>query len=364
MTAVAATIGFLSRRPAALIYSQGVTTPAAVVAAPALPASPRRAATIARAMSMAAVVAACALAAPRPAVAQEVFGAAAIVAADAPVYLLPDASRTPLRTLPAATPLTLLDRKGDWLQVTFDDPRFGRRTAWIESQFVRIRDAAEMPPPPPAGLATPPEAAAGQAPPPAARPARRRPASVARPGIRLFGTVAADRMAASESFDAITGSDVVTAYGGGIQFTNLWRGLFVEGAIERAKVDGERVFVFNDDVFPLGNPVEIPMTPLDAVMGWRAPVGRVTPYVAAGATFYRYEETSDFADEDEDVDERKVGFVVRAGFEVTAARWLHLRGDLRYRQVGGGLGESGASAAFDEDRLGGFGAAVSLLIGR
>jgi hypothetical protein len=43
---------------------------------------------------------------------------------------------------------------------------------------------------------------------------------------------------------------------------------------------------------------------------------------------------------------------------------VHLRGDVRYRQVNDVLGVAGASAAFEEDRLGGFGAAVSVLIGR
>ena len=59
-----------------------------------------------------------------------------------------------------------------------------------------------------------------------------------------------------------------------------------------------------------------------------------------------------------------MGFVVLAGAEVSLARWIHLRGDVRYRQVNDVLGESGVSAAFEEDRLGGFGAAVKLVIGR
>jgi hypothetical protein len=301
--------------------------------------------------------------------AQEVFGAAALVSAEAPIYLLPDATRTPLRTLPPGLPLTLLARKGDWLQVTFEDAQLGRRTGWIESRFVRIREAEPQAPPPgpPAPAARPP---AGTAPTPAApaagqpRPAARRPRPAAPPGVRLFGTFAADAMTASDSFEAVTGSATVTSYGGGVQFTNLWRGLFVEGAIERSQLDGERVFVFRDEVFKLGIPVEVTMTPIDVVVGWRAGHGRLVPYVAGGATWFRYEETSDFADEDENVDERKVGFVVRAGVEVAVARWVHLRGDVRYRQVNDVLGVAGASAAFEEDRLGGFGAAVSVLIGR
>ena len=52
------------------------------------------------------------------------------------------------------------------------------------------------------------------------------------------------------------------------------------------------------------------MTPIDAVVGWRSPQGRVKPFVGGGATFFGYEETSDFADGGDDVDESKVGFVV------------------------------------------------------
>lgn len=301
-----------------------------------------------------------------PLQAQEVLGASAIVAAEAPIFLLPDATRTPLRTVPPGTPLTLLERKGDWLQVTFEDRQLGRRTGWIESRFVRMRNAAAAEPAasaPPPGQASPTPAPATRRQAPAARRPARRAASAA-PGIRLVGTIAADRMTAREAFDAVTGSDVVRSYGGGVQITNLWRGLFVEGAIERSQVDGERVFVFNQEVFRLGIPTEITMTPIDAVLGWRSGFGRLVPYLAGGVTSVRYEETSDFADEGENVDERKVGFVVKGGVEVTVARWIHLRGDLRYRQVNDVLGVAGASAAFSEDRLGGFGAGVSLLIGR
>jgi hypothetical protein len=170
-------------------------------------------------------------------------------------------------------------------------------------------------------------------------------------------------MAARDSFEAITGSATVLGYGGGVQVTNLWGGLFVEASLERAATDGERVFVHADEVFPLGIPLDITMTPIDAVIGWRSR-GRVTPFFGAGATFMRYEETSDFADAGEDVDESTVGFIVLAGAEVSLASWIHLRGDVRYRQVNGIVGESGVSAAFDEDRLGGFGVAAKLVIGR
>lgn len=291
--------------------------------------------------------------APQPA------GDQAIVATEAPIYLYPDASRTPLRTLPAGTTLVIRDRKGDWLQVTFDDARLGPRTGWLESRFVRVRQATQALPPSPAT----------SDPPPAPNPRSTQPAPAARAtapgiGVRGFGTFAVDWMAARDTFDAVTGSATILGYGGGVQVTNLWGGLFVEASVERSAVDGERVFVYQDEAFPLGIPLEVRMTPIDAVIGWRSTQGRVTPFAGGGATFMRYQETSDFADAGDDVDERKVGFVVLAGAEVSLARWIHLRGDVRYRQVNGVLGEGGASAAYGEDRLGGFGVAVKLVVGR
>jgi opacity protein-like surface antigen len=256
------------------------------------------------------------------------------------------------------------DRKGDWLQVTFEDARLGARTGWLESRFVRIRQAgAGLPPPAPPGTTPPATGARSAQPPPATPPSRSAPP---RPGIgiRGFGTFAIDWMTARDTFEAVTGSATVLGYGGGVQVTNLWRGLFVEASAERSAADGERVFVHQDEVFPLGIPLEVTMTPLDVVVGWRSPQGRVTPFFGGGATFMRYEETSDFADAGDDIDERKTGFIVLAGAEASLARWIHLRGDVRYRQVSGVLGEGGASAAFDEDRLGGFGVAVKLMIGR
>jgi opacity protein-like surface antigen len=254
----------------------------------------------------------------------QAFGDSALVATEAPIYLLPDATRTPLRTLPVGMSLTILRRQGEWLQVTFEDPQLGQRTGWIEAKAVRIRPATAEP------AATPPGAPAGAPPTTTQTPASaRRPPTSTAVGVRLFGGAALEWMSASKSFDAVTGSDRVTTYGGGVQVTNVWRGLFLEGSVARAELDGERVFAFGDEVFPLGIPVEITLMPVDVVAGWRAPVGRLVPYVGGGMTFFKYEETSDFADEDENVDDWYQGFVVMGGLEVGLARWLHVRADVR-----------------------------------
>lgn len=79
----------------------------------------------------------------------------AVTAAAAPVFVLPDAERTPLRTLAPGTRLRVLREQGEWVRVEFDDPLWGPRVGYIEKRFVEIteeleparpRDAAPMQP--------------------------------------------------------------------------------------------------------------------------------------------------------------------------------------------------------------------------
>ena len=80
---------------------------------------------------------------------------------------------------------------------------------------------------------------------------------------------------------------------------------------ERTTRDGERVFITGSEVFPLGIPLKIKITPVDLVGGYRSPaVGRLVTYGGAGVTFVEYEETSDFSADDENVKEDGVGFVL------------------------------------------------------
>ena len=90
----------------------------------------------------------------------------AVTAAAAPVFVLPDAERTPLRTLPPGTRLRVLREQGEWLRVEFDDPWWGPRVGYIEKKFVEITEDLEPP--------RPRDAAPMQ--PAPARPSRRRPA--------------------------------------------------------------------------------------------------------------------------------------------------------------------------------------------
>ena len=291
-------------------------------------------------------------------------GARVRVDTAAPVYLLPDATRTPLRTLPVGMTAVALRRDAEWVQITFEDPQFGRRTGWIQAQFVTVIGAAE----PAAPENRRPAPGVGASPtdrrPPAktAQPASR--AGANRPGARLFGSFAFDRMAAAQSFAAITGNDGFVAFGGGIQGVNLWHGLFAETSVERMTAKGERAFVFGGTVHRLGIPVTIETTPVDVIAGWRVPLGRVTPFAAGGLNFTRYRETSDFADEDENVQRWHNGFVALAGVETRVTPTVHIRGEFRWRELPDALGQGGVSREFAETSLGGVGGSLKIVFGR
>ena len=55
----------------------------------------------------------------------------AIVLESAPIVLVPDANRTPLAVAAKGSSLILMKDEGAWLQVQFQDPRFGLRTGYI-----------------------------------------------------------------------------------------------------------------------------------------------------------------------------------------------------------------------------------------
>jgi opacity protein-like surface antigen len=62
----------------------------------------------------------------------------AIVTTTAPIYLMPDTTRTPLRMAAVNTRLRVINEQHDWVQVEFQDPQFGRRIGYIQAGFVDI----------------------------------------------------------------------------------------------------------------------------------------------------------------------------------------------------------------------------------
>jgi opacity protein-like surface antigen len=194
----------------------------------------------------------------------------------------------------------------------------------------------------------------------AAAPAR------AQPRIGVFGHVVfgSRMMAASESFDAVTGSDRTTFVSGGARIERLWKGVFADTTFSQTSFDGERVFVNNGEVFGLGIPVRVTVRPIDLAAGWRFAIKRFSPFAGGGVTFLSYRESSEFSDPADEADEQKTGAIVLAGLDYQILRWARAGVEMRYRRVGGILGEAGVSELFDEKNAGGIDFGVRVSVGR
>ena len=198
---------------------------------------------------------------------------------------------------------------------------------------------------------------------------RPRPASAPSRGIgiggyAMFGNV---NFTAAESFDAILGSPSGPIIGGGARIGLPWGGLFVDVGAWRFHGEGERAFVFDDEVFELGIPVDVKVTPVEITAGWQFRIRRLPkliPYAGGGLTSMRYEETSDFSTPDEDVDETFRGYHLLGGAEYKITRWLGVAGEASWATVPDSIGQSGVSQAFNETDLGGTTLRFKITIGR
>lgn len=72
-----------------------------------------------------------------PAAFAQAPGPGAVVTTVAPIYLQPGA-QTPLRVAKVGTLLKVLQEEGEWAEVEFTDPQFGRRVGWVEKKLLRI----------------------------------------------------------------------------------------------------------------------------------------------------------------------------------------------------------------------------------
>lgn len=212
-------------------------------------------------------------------------------------------------------------------------------------------------------VADPPIASAQQ------RPAARSAPAPQQTSIRGFGDLGAARFAASDTFDAVLGSSTGLFFGGGAEVVFPAR-YFFSVRLSRFKKSGERVFVDDGEVFPLGIPLEVAITPVEVTGGYRFEArGRtrnIIPYVGAGIGWHRYSETSDFADSGEDVSETFTGYHVLGGVEVRLSRTFAIGGEGQWTTVPDALGSetSSASEAFGETNLGGLGFRVRFTVGR
>jgi len=191
-----------------------------------------------------------------------------------------------------------------------------------------------------------------------------RPSAAPRDGIGVdafvhFGTMS---FTASESFEAILDKSSGPVFGGGGQ-VNLPFNLFARVDVSRFRQDGERVFVSNGEVFKLGIPTTITLTPIEFTGGYRRELRlgqgagsggfRLIPFGGAGVGSVKYQEEADFANPEDDTDERFTSYHVLGGVDVPLWRWIGVGAEYQHRWVPDALGTGGVSAEFDETDLGG-----------
>jgi opacity protein-like surface antigen len=188
--------------------------------------------------------------------------------------------------------------------------------------------------------------------------------SVSIGGYATFGLIS---FTATESFDAILGTTSGPLFGGGARVGLPWGGLFADVGAWRFHAEGERAFIFDGEVIPLGTPVDVTVTPIEISGGWRFRIRslpKLSPYVAGGLTAMKYRESSTGSTAAEDVDETFSGYHLLGGAEYKITKWLGVAGEASWTTVPDAIGESGVSAAFDETDLGGTTFRFKITIGR
>ena len=170
---------------------------------------------------------------------------------------------------------------------------------------------------------------------------------------RLFVHFEGQAMTAKDSFDAVTGTSSLSGLGAGVEAQQLWRGLFVRGALSRLKKTGERIFVSDGEVFRLGVPLEITMMPLELGAGWRfTSLSGLVPYVGVGALFLKHREETPGDASGEGVNETYTGVALFGGVEVPVWRYVSAGAEVGWRKATV-ASPGGAMAAFGEKDLGG-----------
>ena len=107
-------------------------------------------------------------------------------------------------------------------------------------------------------------------------------------------------------------------------------------------------------------------TPFPAGYRFAATGARVVPYVGGGIGWHRYEETSAFASDTENVSEIFTGYHALGGAEVRILRWLGAAGEAQWTTVPDAVGKdaTGVSSQFQETNLGGVTIRAKVVIGR
>jgi len=183
--------------------------------------------------------------------------------------------------------------------------------------------------------------------------------------IRLLGHVELQKMTSADTFDAVMGKSSLYGFGGGLEARDVWRQLFLRLSLSRMSKTGERVFVFENQVYGLGIPLKVSMTPIELSVGVRsAPMtsNGLVSYVGAGALFMRYKE-SDTDDPGAAISETYNGFVLLFGVDVPVWKTVAAGAEIDWRRVNVS-NPGGALDAFGEKSLGGLTFRVMASIGK
>jgi opacity protein-like surface antigen len=252
----------------------------------------------------------------------------------------PRGDSIPVASVNVGDVLEVLGQQGNWYQVSAPDAPTEKTTwdrGWIHGSTVALTGT----------LPGAPEAA---------RP----------PGrllIRGFAQTGGTLFAARDSFDTILGRPFGFQYGAGGQvvFPN---GLFAQVSVDRFRETGSRVLVSGTQIFTLDLPARITVTPVLLSAGYRsASQSRYAPYVGAGIGWHSLTEDSPALVATDRISERKIGYHVLGGVELPLARWVSLAGEAQWAAVPKGLGETGVSAVFGEDDLGGTTFSFKFIVG-
>jgi opacity protein-like surface antigen len=182
------------------------------------------------------------------------------------------------------------------------------------------------------------------------------------PRVYLLATV--QQFAAADTFETAFGRAVQPFFGGGIEVV-FRNGLFVDGAVSFFRKTGERAFVFEDEVFPLGVSLKARVTPIELTTGYRFARrnSKMTPYVGGGIGAYFYREESDFDESGEVVESTSAGYLALAGVEFALSRRIFTAFDVQYSFVPGILGDGGISQELGDENLGGIAFRFRLMVG-
>jgi len=185
------------------------------------------------------------------------------------------------------------------------------------------------------------------------------------PAVAAYATFGRMNFAAGKTFDAVLGDSSFPIYGAGARISS--GNLFFDFGAWRFKETGERVFVFEDQVYPLGIPLTVTAIPVEFTAGWMfhfKSVPRLRPYLAGGLTSMRYREESDLSTRFENDDKTFNGVVARGGIEFKILKWVGVATEAVWSSIPDAIGTGGVSQVYKETDLGGTSFRFKVVIGR